>query len=69
MAIFERGIGINERDEQGRAPLHCVLDWGHLNEGIRNVAMTLLNRGADVNVQDNHLRTGLHCSLDRICMD
>ncbi|KAG5750696.1 hypothetical protein H9Q70_006664 [Fusarium xylarioides] len=56
--LLDRGLGVNDRNEQGAAPLHyaCV--------GFRvGAAMLLIKKGADVNAKDFLGETPFRCVL------
>ncbi|XP_057950838.1 acyl-CoA-binding domain-containing protein 1-like isoform X2 [Malania oleifera] len=46
LKCIESGVSVNQKDSEGRAPLHWAVDRGHLN-----IAELLVSRNADVNMK------------------
>lgn len=64
--LLDRGFDVNSRDEDGRSPLHYVLEREemHGTHDGRESALVLLARGANINARDSHNQTLLHLAAE-----
>lgn len=65
--LVAQGRGVNARDDEGRTPLHALLelrdnpldDWSFRGAALRDLLRALVELGADPNARDHHSRTPL----------
>ncbi|CAK9159401.1 unnamed protein product [Ilex paraguariensis] len=55
LKCVESGVSVDQKDSEGRTPLHWAVDRGHLN-----ITELLVSQSADVNAKDNEGQTPLH---------
>ncbi|KAM1254185.1 hypothetical protein ACFX2J_041969 [Malus domestica] len=58
LKCIESGVSVDQKDSEGRTPLHWAVDRGHLN-----MTELLVSKNANVNEKDNEGQTALHYAV------
>ncbi|KAM1407538.1 hypothetical protein ACFX2F_002103 [Malus domestica] len=58
LKCIESGVSVDQKDGEGRTPLHWAVDRGHLN-----MTELLVNKNANINEKDNEGQTALHYAV------